>query len=149
MTEFGVTSNVRYLLKRLKEKNLILNKNKCQFNKISIEFLGHIFSANGVTSLPNKIKAIRDMSSPKSQGGVRSLLRMLYFCSAKFIQHYVMKIYELRKLIFWMVWYSWKSIAYSVLLMPVRLVFRGYSPKQRKDLTLQTHIILFNLWVAL
>lgn len=90
--------NLENLLKRLRDKNLTLNKKKCQFNKTTVEFLGHIFSEKGIQPSPSKIKAIRDMPSPQSPSEVRSLLGMLNFCGARFIQDYATKTHELRKL---------------------------------------------------
>ena len=48
------------LFERLKERNLTLNKAKCEFNKDKLELYGHIFSANGISADPKKISAIRN-----------------------------------------------------------------------------------------
>ena len=61
------------LFERLKERNLTLNKAKCEFNKDKLEFYGHIFSANGISADPKKISAIRNTQIPKDVGEVRSL----------------------------------------------------------------------------
>ncbi|VDI13786.1 protein SFI1 [Mytilus galloprovincialis] len=53
------------LFARLKEKNLTLNKAKCEFNKNKLEFYGHIFSADGISADPRKISAIRNTTIPK------------------------------------------------------------------------------------
>ncbi|GAB1602665.1 hypothetical protein Ahia01_000546200 [Argonauta hians] len=51
-------ANLRGVLQRLREKNLTLNRDKCQYMKPSIEFLGHIFCADGMQPCPNKLKQI-------------------------------------------------------------------------------------------
>ncbi|CAC5375380.1 unnamed protein product [Mytilus coruscus] len=56
------------LFARLKEKNLTLNKAKCEFNKNKLEFYGHIFSADGTSADPRKISAIRNTTIPKDVG---------------------------------------------------------------------------------
>jgi hypothetical protein len=61
------------LFERLKERNLTLNKAKCEFNKDILEYYGHIFSANGISADPKKISAIRNTQIPKDVGEVRSL----------------------------------------------------------------------------
>ena len=53
------------LFERLKKRNLILNKAKCEFNKDILEYYGHIFSANGISADPKKISAIRNTQIPK------------------------------------------------------------------------------------
>jgi hypothetical protein len=64
------------LFEQLKERNLTLNKAKCEFNKNKLEFCGHICSANGISADPKKISAIRNTQIPKDVGEVRSLLAM-------------------------------------------------------------------------
>ena len=60
------------LFERLKERNLTLNKAKCEFNKDKFEFYGHIFSANGLSDDLKKISAIRNTQIPTDVGEVRS-----------------------------------------------------------------------------
>ena len=43
-----------------------LNKNKCQFHKNTIVFLGHIISSEGIRVDPSKTYAITKMSIPQS-----------------------------------------------------------------------------------
>ncbi|VDI13935.1 Hypothetical predicted protein [Mytilus galloprovincialis] len=42
------------LFQRINEKGLTLNKKKCEFNKDSLEFYGHIFSSKGISADPRK-----------------------------------------------------------------------------------------------
>ncbi|GAB1601043.1 hypothetical protein Ahia01_000382500 [Argonauta hians] len=57
-------TNLRGVLQRLREKNLTLNRDKCQYMKPSIEFLGHIFCADGMQPCPNKLKQIAEIPAP-------------------------------------------------------------------------------------
>ena len=52
------------VLECLKEAEVILNDQKCEFSETSIKFLGHIVSHQGIKVDPDKIDAIVNMSSP-------------------------------------------------------------------------------------
>ena len=52
-------------LNRLAETGLKLNREKCEFRKDEISFLGHIVSKDGVTPDPSKLDAIRQMEDPR------------------------------------------------------------------------------------
>ncbi|GFN79603.1 retrovirus-related pol polyprotein from transposon opus, partial [Plakobranchus ocellatus] len=92
------SQNLRKVLERLRSKNLTLNKKKCEFMKPSIEFLGHIFSAEGFKPCPSKLQEICEMPTPTCASEVRSLLGMMNFCGAHFIPDYATLTYELRRL---------------------------------------------------
>jgi len=61
-----------------------LTLNKCEFNKSSLSFFGFVFSKEGISPDPDKVRAIHNMSPPKSVPEVRSFLGMATYC-AKFI----------------------------------------------------------------
>ena len=50
---------LRQVLRKLKEEGLTLNREKCEFAKDSMMFLGHCVTVDGVTPDPGKIKAIQ------------------------------------------------------------------------------------------
>jgi hypothetical protein len=75
------------LFERLKERNLTLNKAKCEFNKDKLEFYGHIFNANGISADPKKISAIRNTQIPTDVGEVRSFLAMTNYVG-RFVPNY-------------------------------------------------------------
>lgn len=85
-------------LRRLQDKGLTLNYEKCEIHKQSIEFLGHIFSKDDMKPSPQKIQAIVELPPPKSASEVRSLLGMLNFCGSKFIKDYATLTHPMRKL---------------------------------------------------
>ena len=58
-------SRLRKVLLKVTESGLKLNKNKCQFRKNSIVFLGHIISSEGIRVDPSKTDAITKMSVPQ------------------------------------------------------------------------------------
>jgi len=81
--------HVEYLLKmfqRLRKYKLRLNPNKCTFGVRSEKLLGFIFSQKGIEVDPDKVKAIREMPSPKIEKQVRGFLGRLNYIS-RFISH--------------------------------------------------------------
>ena len=54
-------SNDQELLKRLQDKNLTLNKGKCEFNKRKLVFFGFVFGENGMSTDPKKCEVIKKM----------------------------------------------------------------------------------------
>ena len=54
-------------LARLEKHNLRLNPKKCVFGVTSGKLLGHIVSERGIEVDPDKIKAIQEMSLPKTE----------------------------------------------------------------------------------
>ncbi|KAI8513647.1 hypothetical protein Bbelb_079710 [Branchiostoma belcheri] len=84
-------------LKRLRETGLTLNHEKCEFNKTSLEFYGHVFGKSGISAAPSKVKAIVDCPAPTTPGEIRSLLGMTNFLS-RFIPEYAAVIKPLRDL---------------------------------------------------
>nr|XP_054763090.1 uncharacterized protein K02A2.6-like [Lytechinus pictus] len=71
-------------MRRLREKNLTLNRDKCEFNKSSVEFFGHIFSSSGISPSPTKCKSLIEAAPPSNREEVRSFLGSANYC-ARFI----------------------------------------------------------------
>ena len=82
---------------RIQEKNLTLNKGKCEFNKRQIEFFGYIFGDEGISADPRKIDAIRNAEVPANASEVRSFLGMTNYVG-RFIPNYSTITAPLRKL---------------------------------------------------
>ena len=89
--------NLHVIFRRLHEKGLTLNGSKCEYNKRSLEFLGHTFGNEGISPSNFKIKAIVGLPDPKNASQVRSLLGMTNFCGAEFIPNYATLTHELRQ----------------------------------------------------
>ena len=62
--------NLSEVFKRLRENNFHLRLEKCHFFCSSVEYLGHVVSANGVQPSPDKVKAVREYPRPTDQKGV-------------------------------------------------------------------------------
>ena len=96
-TQLEHDQTLRALLTRLREKNLTLNRDKCEFNKTQLKFMGHVLSKDGVQPDLNKIKAVRDFETPKNPTSVKSFLGLVNFC-AKYIPNFATIAEPLRKL---------------------------------------------------
>ena len=74
--------DLRALLQRLAEHGLIVKKAKCVFGVDAIDFLGHRVDRHGTRPLPEKVRALREMPTPKTAGELRRFLGMLNFYHA-------------------------------------------------------------------
>lgn len=61
---------------KLIKAGLTLNKEKCQFCRRELKYLGYVVNGNGLSVDPDKIKAILSIPTPKNQREVRSVLGM-------------------------------------------------------------------------
>ena len=63
-------------LEQIKKAGATLNKDKCQFGKERIEFLGHVIDANGISADPNKLSALVEMKKPENITELRRFMGM-------------------------------------------------------------------------
>ena len=84
--------NLRALFKRLEEKGLRCNRQKCVFAQVSIDYLGHILSSQGIAK-GSKVDAILEMPTPKNISTLKSFLASVQFYS-KFLLPYFLEITE-------------------------------------------------------
>ncbi|KAL9987542.1 hypothetical protein ACROYT_G001867 [Oculina patagonica] len=89
--------NLAALLQRLENHNLTLRKEKCEFGKSTIEFHGHLFTAEGLKPSPNKVKAVRECSPPTSKEELVSFLQMMAYLS-RYISNFSSRCEPLRRL---------------------------------------------------
>ena len=85
------------VLLALINRNLTLNKSKCEFNKESIEFYGFVFGKNGISPDSKKVDAVQKMETPTSAKEVRSFLGLTNYVS-RFIPQYATVTKPLRDL---------------------------------------------------
>ena len=100
--------NLEKVFKRLAEKNLTLNKEKCEFNKTQIEFYGYVFSSEGISADPRKVEAIKESDVPANASEVRSFLGMTNYIG-RFIKNYSTITAPLRELTKQNVKFEWNS----------------------------------------
>ena len=70
------------VLERLRGRRLQLKAKKCTIATRSVEFLGHVVSAQGICMEPAKVQAMVDMPAPKDRAGVRRLLGLFSYYRA-------------------------------------------------------------------
>jgi hypothetical protein len=65
---------VDQVLELLSNHQLFLKRSKCAFGVPEVEYLGHIFSNDGVCIDPNKIVEMKDWPHPKILKNLRGFL---------------------------------------------------------------------------
>ena len=65
------------VLNRMRAAGLTLNREKCEFSKDNIRFLGQLVNQQGVAPDPDKVKAIVEMKLPVNVAEVRRFLGMV------------------------------------------------------------------------
>ena len=78
---------LRAVLGILRQHCLYANKEKCSFGQMSVGYLGHIITQQGVEVDPNKVKSIVEWLVPKNVKGVRGFLGITGYYR-KFIKDY-------------------------------------------------------------
>ena len=68
--------HIQLVLARLKEHNVALRFDKCQFACSELYYLGHVINQDGKQADPDKIAAISKLAPPKTKKEVRSFLGM-------------------------------------------------------------------------
>ena len=69
-------SRLLAVLKRLRERNVTLNSDKCEFNKKSVKFLGQLIDSQGIRADPDKTSALDNMKVPSCVSDLRRFLGM-------------------------------------------------------------------------
>ncbi|GFV15318.1 retrovirus-related Pol polyprotein from transposon 17.6 [Trichonephila clavipes] len=79
--------NIRRVLQKLKEANLKLSPSKCYLFQREVTYLGHIISAEGVRTDPEKISAVKDWNCPTDVHQLRSFLGLCTYYR-KFVKNF-------------------------------------------------------------
>ena len=85
-TEEEHIANLRTVFERLQAAGLKLKPSKCEYMSTTLDFLGHIISAEGLRVDPYKVKAISGLEPPTKIRGVRAFLGMCSYYR-KFIKN--------------------------------------------------------------
>ena len=62
------------VLRRLEAAGVTLNKEKCEFSRSKVKFLGQIVDKSGISPDTDKIKAAREFPKPRNVGDIRRFL---------------------------------------------------------------------------
>ncbi|XP_039303912.1 uncharacterized protein K02A2.6-like [Solenopsis invicta] len=79
--------NLRKIFKRMRECNYYVTKEKCEFGKSHVEFLGHILSKRGIHTDPNKVSAMEIIQRPQNVTELKSFLGLVNFYN-KFVPNF-------------------------------------------------------------
>lgn len=71
--------HLRIVFQRFRQYGIVLNPSKCILGQPSVAYLGHVISAKGVETSPERIAALRDFPEPKTIQELRRFLAMLNF----------------------------------------------------------------------
>ena len=99
---------VRRLLNRLKEANLSLQPDKCEFLFKEITYLGHIISSDGVKPDPKKIEAVKNFPRPKNPKNIKQFLGLAGYYR-RFIKNFATRAKPLTNLLKKEVTFKWGS----------------------------------------
>lgn len=78
-TEEEHLNHLRIVFQRLKEFGLQINTAKCAFGKPEIEFLGHVFSKDGIKPLPDRVHKLLEVPLPHTVKDLRGFIAALNF----------------------------------------------------------------------
>lgn len=79
--------SVRKILTKIREANLKIQLDKCEFMKRETEFLGHVITDKGVKPNPKKIEAVQKYPIPRTPTQIKAFLGLTGFYR-KFIKDY-------------------------------------------------------------
>lgn len=86
-----------------------LNKEKSEFNRDTVEYLGYQISAKGIKQTDERIKSILALTAPKTKEELQSLLGLVTYVS-RFIPHLATLTDPLRRLLVKETKFSWDLI---------------------------------------
>ena len=86
------------VLARLESNGLRLQLAKCKFMETSVEYLGHVISADGIAPTPDNVSGITEVPKPTNVNELRSFLGMVQYYS-KFIPNLADMVHPLNALL--------------------------------------------------
>ena len=66
--------NLLQLMKRCKDKNIKLNKEKIKLRSKEVPFMGHMITSEGLKADPEKIRAVQEMPTPTDVAGIQRFI---------------------------------------------------------------------------
>ena len=107
--------HLRIVLQRLREHKLFAKLSKCQFCRSSVEFLGHVVSADGIGM--DKVQAVQDWPQPRTVKDIMQFVGLTNYYR-KFVKSYAaitVPLYELLKKYTPFVWGEQQQAAFEAL----------------------------------
>lgn len=79
-------AHLRTIFQRLRENGLTINPSKCQIGLPSVEFVGHLITADGIRPTPKKVEAVLNFPRPTTAKELKRFLGTINFYR-RFIRH--------------------------------------------------------------
>ena len=79
LTSNHIFRDLSCLFERMLEFGLKLSPEKCEFFMDSVKYLGHLVSAQGIQTDPDKIKAVAEIPSPTDPQKIKQFLGLCSF----------------------------------------------------------------------
>ena len=127
------------LLERCREKGIRLNQQKFKLRRISIEFMGHRLTENGLKADSEKLAAIDNMPPPVDVKGIQRLLGMATYL-AKFVPNFSEVTAPLRSLLDKDAEFYWDTTVHGLTLERLKSLLRSATVLQFFDLKLPTTV---------
>jgi hypothetical protein len=89
--------NMRKVLERLRQFNMVVRTSKMQLFRRTLNFLGHVISGDGVSPQQDKVEAVRNWPVPKNKKDLRGFLGLANYYAA-YIYNAAEKMRPLQKL---------------------------------------------------
>ena len=67
-------AHIRQVMFKLQEKGFKVNPKKCRFLQTSVEFLGHVVTADGISPTPSRVECIKNWPIPTNISELRAFL---------------------------------------------------------------------------
>ena len=80
----GHLENLTRVLNCLEEAGVTLNRHKCAFGALSVEYLGHVINQEGLHPSEEKVRAIKQAPRPRNVTELKSFLGLLNYYSNLF-----------------------------------------------------------------
>lgn len=102
------STKLESVLQRLKDNNLKLQPDKCEFMRHEVAYLGHVITNNGVSPDPSKTKVIENFPIPKNPKDIKSFLGLVGYYR-RFIPNFAKLSKPLTKLLNKDINFSWSN----------------------------------------
>ena len=76
-TEAEHDKHLQAVFEQMQSAGVTLNKEKCEFGKTTIKFLGHIITPEGISPDPHKTTTVKNMKQPSNVSELRRFLGMV------------------------------------------------------------------------
>lgn len=102
-------NRLRKVLHRCEEVGIVLNKQKSQFAKDSVKYLGHVLTTEGMKIDQDRIRSIQEFPAPTNVKQLQQFLGMVTYVS-QFVDHLSDKTVVLRELIKRSSGFDWQPV---------------------------------------